>query len=91
MQAAVDHWDTTHLDPLRASRPDIGRWMDESHHWAVTVAYGALPGFQCGGKIPNQPIMLTNLYMQTATRVVQQQLGLAGLRLAQLLNQTLHP
>ncbi len=71
-------------------KPNLQQWIDDSHHWAVLVAYGDLPGFQCNHSLPNQPLVLTTAYMHEAQSVVRKQLVLAGIHLAQLLNQTLN-
>ena len=55
-------------------------WAWESHLAAVRVAYGALP--------PGEDKVLDAEYLRQAREVVEEQLTKAGVRLAELLNQT---
>ena len=55
-------------------------WAWESHLAAVRVAYGALPA--------GEPKALDEEYLRQARAVVEEQLVKAGVRLAELLNQT---
>ena len=62
---------------LRGQPPD---WAWESHLAAVQVAYGALPA--------GETKVLGDEYLRQARVVVEEQLAKAGVRLAELLNQT---
>lgn len=65
------------------------RWMIETRELALREAYEPIPGFSCAaGKLP-EPIELDAGYQQRAHAVVRLQVERAGLRLAQLLNETL--
>lgn len=64
------------------------QWMLESRDVALEKVYQPLPGFMCDERLP-EPIVLDAAYQQASTPVVRHQIELAGLRLAQLLNQVL--
>ena len=55
-------------------------WAWESHLAAVQVAYGALPA--------GEDKVLGDEYVRQARAVIEEQLAKAGVRLAELLNQT---
>lgn len=74
--------------PLSEDAPT--QWMIETRDVALHDVYEPLPGFNCTDKLP-EPIVLDAAYQQRSVAVVRQQIERAGLRLAQLLNQTLEP
>lgn len=89
--AALKGWHSTAVlapdqPPLQENAP--GQWMIETRGVALRDAYSTLPGFQCAEKL-SEPIMLDQAYQQHSIEVVRQQIERAGLRLAQLLNETL--
>lgn len=66
----------------------IDQWMQEARQIARQHAYDPLPGFACN--IPfKQPVVLDKAYQQQSVPVIRLQIERAGLRLAQLLNETL--
>jgi hypothetical protein len=67
----------------------IQAWMDESHQFAKTVAYGKIPGFTCDADLTRMRISLSQNYADEAMTVVQEQLAKAGYRLAYFLNLSL--
>ena len=76
---------------LRKTPPDaaidIVRWAEDSHSIAERIVYG-YPGFAKGGP-PADLITLDDPYREKAATTIDQQLRLAGFRLAQILNATL--
>jgi hypothetical protein len=73
--------------PAAASDLDPVHWAMESHDLAAQVVY---PGVVATGALPSaQPVLVDAVYDQRAWPVVRQRLGLAGLRLAGLLNRLL--
>lgn len=62
--------------------------MRETREVALRAAYQPLPGFVCNIRLP-EPFVLDAAYQQHSVAVVRQQIERAGLRLAQLLNETL--
>jgi hypothetical protein len=89
--AALKGWHSTAVlspdqPPLQENAPT--QWMIETRGVALRDAYSTLPGFQCAGKL-SEPIILDEAYQQHSIEVVRQQIERAGLRLAQLLNETL--
>lgn len=79
-----------HLDPalphLAVNAPE--QWMRETRTVALHAAYEPLPSFTCGIK-PKQPVKIDDAYLQQAVAPAREQMQKAGLRLAQLLNETL--
>lgn len=78
-----------HLDqatPLAADAPT--QWMKEVREVARKSAYETLPGFTCNARM-KAPLMIDDDYMQQAAVVAHKQMETAGLRLAQLLNESL--
>lgn len=64
-------------------------WMIETRELALREVYAPLPGFSCStGRLP-EPFELDAAYQQRAHAVIRLQVERAGLRLAQLLNETL--
>ncbi len=61
-------------------RGQLRDWVWESHLAAVQVAYGALPA--------GESKVLGDEYLRQARAVIEEQLAKAGVRLAELLNQT---
>jgi len=89
--AALKGWHSTAVlspdqPPLQEEAPT--QWMIETRGVALRDAYSTLPGFQCAEKL-GEPIILDKAYQQHSIEVVRQQIERAGLRLAQLLNETL--
>lgn len=89
--AALKGWKSSarleaHLPPLPADAPT--QWMKETREVALHEVYEPLPGFSCYFKM-GEPVTLDEAYQQHSVAVVRQQIERAGLRLAQLLNQTL--
>lgn len=72
--------------PLAPDAPT--QWMRETREVALRAAYQPLPGFVCNIRLP-EPFALDAAYQQHSVAVVRQQIERAGLRLAQLLNETL--
>lgn len=91
-------WDTALVKEVLKSGPitatltssfapqSVNTWLQESHQLAVDVAYGKLPGFQCGAPQSDQIVVLDKNYQAEAETVIKTQLQLAGLRLAATLN-----
>jgi hypothetical protein len=67
----------------------VQAWIDESHQFAKTVAYGKIAGFTCGADLKHTRISLDQNYADEATTVVEEQLAKAGYRLAYVLNVSL--
>jgi hypothetical protein len=67
----------------------IQAWMDESHQFAKTVAYGKISGFTCDADLTRTRIPLDQNYSDEATTIVEEQLAKAGYRLAYFLNLSL--
>jgi len=66
------------------------RWLQESHALARQTAYGGLPGFACSQDAPDQePVELSEVYIDNAVALVPEQLKKAGVRLAGILNRAL--
>lgn len=70
-------------DPQLASVSDEATWIQESFHLAQAHAYTAPVDSGAG------PFTLTDAYKTAAKEVAQQQIALAGIRLAHLLNDAL--
>jgi hypothetical protein len=70
---------SANLEEWSGQSPDA--WANESHASAVKVAYGALPS--------SRKADLSGSYSDRARPVVEEQLKKAGIRLANLLNDTL--
>lgn len=66
----------------------IQTWMDESHQRAKMGAYGKIAGFTCGADLTHMRIPLDQIYADSATTVVEEQLAKAGYRLAHVLNRS---
>lgn len=95
-------WDSNLLDAaLAGSRSDaelkgagklpgdaIGQWMQEARQLSRQHVYEPLPGFACKVGF-SEPLVLDEAYQLQAVPVIRLQIERAGLRLAQLLNQTL--
>jgi hypothetical protein len=64
------------------------RWMLETRDVALHEVYEPLSGFSCEAKLP-EPIRIDAAYQQRSVAVVRHQIEMAGLRLAQLLNESL--
>ncbi|MBS1155041.1 MAG: hypothetical protein H6R07_965 [Proteobacteria bacterium] len=77
---------TEAASPLTADSPT--QWMREARALSRQYVYAPLPGFACGST-PATPIALDPSYQEQAVPVIRDQIGKAGLRLAQLLNETL--
>lgn len=60
-------------------------WMADARQMAKTSVYSQLPNFACN-TTPDQIIVLSKAYQATAANIVREQLKLAGLRLAAVLN-----
>lgn len=71
---------------LEADAPT--QWMLETRGVSLRDAYSTLPGFHCDEKF-SEPVILDEAYQQHSAGVIRQQIERAGLRLAQLLNETL--
>ncbi len=65
------------------------QWLAESHALAVHRVYSPLPGFSCQQDRQQITINIDEAYVQPLEAVIPEQLTKAGMRLAQLLNQTL--
>ncbi len=79
--------------PERSAKlpPDaIVQWMLETRDLSRKYVYDPLPGFRCGITYTG-PIALPRSYMKQARPIVRMQITRAGLRLAQVLNETLTP
>ena len=72
--------------PLTTDAPTA--WMQETRILARQHVYEPLPGFACGSK-PEVPITLNKDYLEQSAPIIREQVGKAGARLAQLLNETL--
>jgi S1/P1 Nuclease len=66
----------------------IEAWMGESKALARAVAYGNVPGFDCGTQIV-QPVEIGPGYYAAAAPAIERQIRKAGVRLAELLNEAL--
>ncbi len=66
-----------------ATAGDPGQWVWDSHRASGEAAYAALP--------PERPALLDGEYAERAYPVIEQQIRLAGLRLAAMLNRALDP
>lgn len=89
--AALKGWHSTAVLPQdlpRLAEDAPTQWMLETRGVALRDAYSTLPGFHCGEKLP-EPVILDEAYQQHSIGVIRQQIERAGLRLAQLLNETL--
>lgn len=60
-------------------------WIAQSHNLGKEVAYGQLPGFACSHSGPFST-RVSKAYDKAASQTVEQQLALAGQRLAAILN-----
>lgn len=76
--------DTT--NPLTTDSPT--QWMLEARALSRQYVYAPLPGFACNSK-PTEPIALDHSYQEQSVPVIREQIGKAGSRLAQLLNEIL--
>jgi len=79
-------------EEARGLAADVGlgspdSWASESNHLARNVAY-QYPGFACG-RVPEGVVVLDRAYQADAVPVVRDRLLIAGVRLANLLNDTL--
>jgi len=72
--------------PLSTDAPT--EWMKEAREVARKSAYDALPGFACNQRL-KAPLMVDDAYMKQAASTARLQMERAGLRLAQLLNESL--
>lgn len=92
LNAALEGWKPQarleeQTQPLASDAPT--QWMLEARDVALQGTYEPLPGFACSeSKLP-EPFVLDAAYQQHSIAVVRQQVERAGLRLAQLLNETL--
>lgn len=89
--AALKGWHSTavlpgELPPLTEDAPT--KWMFETRGVALREVYSTLPGFHCDERLV-EPVVLDQAYQQHSVAVIRQQIERAGLRLAQLLNETL--
>ena len=73
--------------PLATDAPT--QWMLETRQIARLHTFDPLPGFTCDSRLRG-PVVLDHAYQQQSAPVIREQLRKAGLRLAQLLNETLH-
>lgn len=64
------------------------RWMEESREVARREVYEPLAGFSCSARL-KPPLELDLAYQANSVGVIRRQIDLAGLRLAQLLNDSL--
>jgi hypothetical protein len=77
------------LDTTEKLAPDaIMQWMLETREVSRKYVYDPLPDFSCG-KFSSDPIVLSRAYQKQAIPVIRRQIRRAGLRLAQLLNESL--
>ena len=76
----------TDTSPLKPDAPT--HWMQETRLIARQHVFDPLPGFSCDSKLVG-PILLDKDYQEQAIPVIREQLVKAGLRLAQLLNESL--
>jgi len=67
----------------------IDQWMQESRQLSRKHVYDPLPGFACGIAF-KEPVVLDKAYQAQSVPVIRLQIERAGLRLAQLLNETLN-
>jgi len=65
------------------------QWMRETRVLSRQFVFDPLPGFSCGAELRG-PMLLDLAYQQQSAPVIREQIGKAGLRLAQLLNAVLH-
>lgn len=72
--------------PLPADAPT--QWMLETRQVARLSAFDPLPGFTCASPL-SATMTLDKTYQQQAIPVIREQISKAGLRLAQLLNESL--
>lgn len=90
LQAALAAWVRSDAAlpavPLAADAPT--QWMLETRDLALREVYGSLPDFSCAGRLP-EPFVLDHAYQQRSVATVRLQIERAGLRLAQLLNESL--
>jgi hypothetical protein len=70
-------------NPLRALVNDEAEWIEESFQIAQIYAYTSPIGVNSG------PHVLTSAYLSAARKVAERRLALAGIRLANLLNEAL--
>lgn len=75
------------VEQLTADAPT--QWMIETRDVALHDSYEPLPGFVCSDVRLPEPFVLDAAYQQRSVPVVRRQVERAGLRLAQLLNETL--
>lgn len=78
----------TLTDKTRLPKDAPTAWMKETRDISRKYAYDPLPSFTCGANLGSR-FILSRAYQQQAIPVIRSQMQLAGLRLAQLLNQTL--
>lgn len=90
LEHALAGWERKPVKPggqtLAADAPSD--WMRETRAVALKAVYEPLPGFSCETRLA-EPIVLDERYREASVAVIRQQIEMAGLRLAQLLNQTL--
>ncbi len=72
--------------PLATDAPT--QWMLEARQIARRFVYEPLPEFSCARKLP-RTLQLDRAYQKQSAPVIREQIRKAGLRLAQLLNETL--
>lgn len=72
--------------PLADDAPT--QWMRETREIARRFVYAPLPEFDCARKLP-RTVQLDRAYQKQSVPVIREQIRKAGLRLAQLLNETL--
>lgn len=65
------------------------QWMRETRLLSRQFVFDPLPGFSCGVEL-HGPVVLDLGYQQQSAPFIREQIGKAGLRLAQLLNAALH-
>ena len=91
-EAALRDWKpTAKLGETRPLPPDAPtQWMIEAREVSLQSVYKPLAEFTCAAKL-QEPIVLDQAYQQQSVPVVRRQIERAGLRLAQLINETLLP
>ena len=91
LDAALRGWvrESVTISKADLPRDAASRWMIETRDLALREVYEPLPGFSCQASLP-EPIVLDAAYQQASIAIVRRQIERAGLRLAQLLNASLH-
>lgn len=74
--------------PPNYSAGTPAKWMSESARLSAEVAY-SFHGFSCRAPSTNEIVVLSRSYQEEATKVIRSQLVSAGMRLAQVVNDSL--